>query len=50
MPATQQIAARITLATFTVAYRLDPMVALFQTAGSLTDEQMDGFFLGYAGI
>lgn len=48
MPEPQQTVARITLADFTVAYRLDPMVALFQTAGGLTDAQMDAFFVGYA--
>lgn len=50
MPEPNQTAARITLASFTVAYRLDPMVALFQAAGGLTDEQMDAFFTGYAAV
>ena len=50
MPEPQQTVARITLADFTVAYRLDPMVALFQTAGGLTDAQMDAFFVGYAAV
>lgn len=50
MPADQQAAARITLAAFTVAYRLDPMTALFQQAGGMTDEQMDAFFTAYAAV
>ncbi len=50
MPEPNQTAARITLASFTVAYRNDPMVALFQAAGGMTDEQMDAFFTGYAAV
>lgn len=43
----EQTAAKVTVATFTVAYRLDPMTQLFQIAGGLTDEQMDSFFEAY---
>lgn len=50
MPEPNQTAARITLASFTVAYRNDPMVALFQAAGGMTDEQMDAFFTGCAAV
>lgn len=50
MPEPDQTAARITLASFTTAYRLDPMVQLFQAAGGLTDAQMDAFFAAYAAV
>lgn len=50
MPSAKQIDARITLASFTVAERLDPIVAMFQAAGGLSDAQMDRFFSAYAAV
>lgn len=50
LPANEQAGARITLAAFTVAYRLDPMTAIFQQAGGMTDAQMDAFFTAYAAV
>lgn len=50
MPPGEQAAARITLAAFTTAYRLDPMTALFQQAGGMTDAEMDAFFTAYAAV
>lgn len=46
MPEPQQSLARIKWADFTVADRLDPMVALFAAAASppLTETQIDDFF------
>lgn len=46
----QRSAARITLASFTVAYRIDPMTQVFQAAGGLSDAQMDAFFQGYTNV
>ena len=47
-----QMAARITLATFTVAERLDPMVPMLAAVAPvpLTDLELDAFFTGYAAL
>lgn len=47
-----QTAARITLASFTVAERLDPMVPMLAAVAPvpLTDDQLDAFFTGYAAL
>lgn len=47
-----RMAARITLASFAVAQRLDPMVPMLAAVAPvpLTDAQLDAFFTGYAGI
>lgn len=45
-------AARLTWLNFTVAYRLDPMIALLAQIPdpALTDAQIDAIFEGYAGV
>lgn len=52
LPEPEQSKARITLADFTVAERLDPMVALMATAAvpPLDDAQLDAFFMTYSQV
>lgn len=48
----EQTAARITLASFTVAYRLDPLVAMLAAVAPmpLDDAALDAFFAAYAAV
>ena len=52
LPAAQQAPARITLADFTEALRLDPMVALLAAVATppLDDAALDTFFTTYASV
>lgn len=52
MPEPQQTAARITWGTFSVAYRLDPMIPVIAAAATppLDDAALDAFFAAYAAI
>ncbi|MDP2062400.1 MAG: hypothetical protein Q8J98_04760 [Phaeovulum sp.] len=50
MPEPQQSYARITLAEFTVAQRLDPTTLLLQAAAGLTDAELDAFFVEFAKV
>lgn len=52
MPEPQQTAARITWGTFSVAYRLDPMIPVVAAAANppLDDAALDAFFTAYAAI
>lgn len=52
MPEPQQTTARITWGSFTVAYRLDPMIPLIAAAANppLDDAALDAFFTTYAAI
>ena len=52
LPALEQAQARVTLADFTEALRLDPMVPLLASVASppLTDAQLDTFFTTYAQV
>lgn len=52
MPQPQQSIARITWANFTVAYRLDPFVAMLAAVAPvpLDDAALDTFFIGYASV
>ena len=50
LPKEDQTPAMITFGLFQTAYRLDPMVALFQATAGMDDDAMDAFFTTYAAI
>ena len=50
LPQDDQTPAFITFGLFQTAYRLDPMVALFQATAGMDDDAMDAFFTTYAAI
>ena len=50
LPQDDQTPAFITFGLFQTAYRLDPMVALFQATAGMDDDAMDAFFITYAAI
>lgn len=50
LPPGQRTAARITWATMSLAFRLDPLVALLGAAQGVTPEEIDAFFADYSQI
>ena len=50
LPKDDQTPAMITFGLFQTAYRLDPMVALFQATAGMDDDAMDAFFTTFAAI